>query len=568
MKQRILSMALLMGGGVLLANSSPITAETSATDIFDLVERSFPDRGGPRRIADVDGDGKLDLSWVFSSLGDRKNYALRTCFQEPAPHFSVCTEFNLSEDVRALDIGEIDGQPGAEMLLITESGASLASFDGKRFTDPRPHAEARSLLSGTDGGPPITLRLLFDLDGDGRSEAILPRAEGPAIHRPQDGESMLGPAQLLASPAQVHYELDASPGNDLGNSLHRAHMRRVTTETTAPAVFIEDFDGDAKPDVVTVTGTQLRIFLQERDGAFDSLPTHLIERSILSETEKETDFAGEALAFADLNGDGPADLIILKWGSSDERTRMDRHLFFARPGLRYPDRADQIVRSESFFPNFEIEDLDGDGSMDLVIPFFHIATSQALKAVIQNTLRVQLRLFLMDENGRYSQDDGKTFAKVDRRVALDYHLDLVGMIFDDNSGIEGDFDPLLTMRGDFNGDGYKDLASDSGNDTLRIYWGNSESRYSNSPDHVVNHESVLISDLVDLNADGKTDIISYYTGAEPSPRNSKRAGAMNQRKRIRQNIDRQRERQRQRKEAAEGTLGPPPEFRIKVLMSR
>ena len=72
-------------------------------------------------------------------------------------------------------------------------------------------------------------------------------------------------------------------------------------------------------DIVTITDNLLRVFPQHADGSFEAKPAATIERSILSEEEKETGFAGESLTFADLNGDGIADLVALKWGSSDDR---------------------------------------------------------------------------------------------------------------------------------------------------------------------------------------------------------------------------------------------------------
>ena len=186
---------------------------------------------------------------------------------------------------------------------------------------------------------------------------------------------------------------------------------------------------------------------------------------------------------------------------------MDRHVFFAREDGSYPDEADQVVRSESVFPDFEIVDLDRNRRLDLVIPYFHIAPSQAFKMVTQNTLRVQLRMFLLRDDGRFAQGEGKKFARVDRRVVIDYHFDVMRLLFGARHGGRGGppehFAPLITARGDFDGDADPDLATDSGRDELDLRFGTPHVEYEREP------ASSLAHDLVDVDGDGRSDVVSY-----------------------------------------------------------
>ena len=482
-----------------------------ATEDWQKLEFGYLERGSGHRLVDVDGDGKLDLSWVFEAPGDPGDdprYGLRTCTFAPAPHFETCADRALADDVRGFDIGEIDADAGAELVLYTNRGARLASFANGAFGAATAF-EVDTLLTGTDAGTPVALRTLFDIDGDGRSELVVPNVAGPLVVR-FEGRTPAA-RQQLDSPAKVRYRLGRS-AHELGKMRHRAPTRGVVSEASSPATFVEDFDGDGRRDVVTTVDTRVRVFAQRADGSLPTTPTWEVEPSVLTEAEEERGFTGEAVSFGDLDGDGLADLVVLKWGSDEERTRMDRHIFFARSGQggpRYEATADQVVRSESFFPDFEMRDLNGDGRRDLVIPYFHIAPAQAFKVVTQNTLRVQLRLFLMRADGRYAQDEGKTFAKVDRRVVLDYHLNVIRLIFGRGTPPDS-FSPLLTAQGDFDGDGRADLASDSGDDELHLRWGNDGGHYSKGPDLRVPFESSLAHELVDINGDGRSDIVSYY----------------------------------------------------------
>ena len=546
--------------GVALAQAADGRAAEGESSQFRFVSLEHPARAYAHRLADVDGDGRIDLSWVFAASDDPKVHRLRSCLQGPEASFSRCFELELPADLRAFDLGEVDGRPGSELVLVTHTGALIASFEGQGFGVPRPLPDGQTLLSGTNEGPPLALRLLFDLDADGRSEVLLPTSQGPALHR--FGAEGFERVQVLESRARVRYA-HRSNGLDLNSTSGRIHANSLSTTATTPALFVEDFDGDGRKDIVTLSGNRIHVFLQAPGGLYATKPSTEIERSILTAQELDSELAGEAVVFADLDGDGSADLVATKWGSPEERTRLDRHVFFARPGLQYPEQADQIVRSESVFPNFELHDLNQDGRLDMVVPYFHFAPAQAFKVMTESALRVQLRLFLMGEDGRYGQDPGKTFARVDRRVVLDYHLDILGMIFGDGSRPSGDFEPLLTFRGDFNGDGYPDLIADSGDDHLHFYWGNAEAQYARSPDLVIDYESSLVSDLVDLNADGKTDVVTYY-GRESvrwkGPTELERYEKTKRRRKL--------AREQRARRSATKPAGAPAESRIKMLISR
>ena len=543
--------------GATLILTFALASAAAASERFDLVSLEFPDRALDRITVDVDGDGLLDLVWIFHPVDDKEDFGLRTCLQQPGPAFGACTDLDLPEDVRAFDVGPTDDEPGAELVLLTRTGASQGSFRNGRFGPLTPIPTLQSVLADTDSLIPSALPLLFDLDGDGREEAVVGTRTGVDIH------TFVAPGvtkvRTLASPANVEIARRRRE-TDLSRFLHREYVPHVSTHTTTPAVFVEDLDRDGRTDIATISENRLLVFEQRADGSFPKVPDADLERSVITEAEEEGGFTGEALTFAELDGDDVIDLIVLKWGSSEERTQMDRHIFRGRGDWKFPETADQIVRSESFFPNFEIQDLNGDGRSDLVVPYFHFAPSQALKAVTQNELRLQLRLFLMREDGRFAQDPGKAFARVDRRVVIDYHVDVMGLLFGGGGRPRG-FEPLLSTRGDFNGDGLHDLVVDDGSDHLNFYWGNVEADYAKRPDETIEHESSLDTDLVDLNGDGRTDIVTGYGKRALGWAETAEPEAYGRTKQARE---------REAKRRSRGGLPVPSgaETRIKLLLSR
>ncbi len=389
---------------------------------------------------------------------------------------------------------------------------------------------------------------------------VVPTVKGPAIYKHSEAGFTL--FQQINSPARVTYRVgslgDIMNTDDVNQFLHYlTYEKRATAHYTAPDVFVMDFNGDKKKDIVTLIANTLRVFPQGEDGRFADKPVITVKKSILAPAEKGVGFAGEAMTFADLNHDGLGDIIMMKWGSSQDRTQMDRYIYYARPGLKYPDQPDQIVRSESAAVDFGMYDLNKDGRMDLVIPYFHFAPAQAFKVMTENSIKIQFRIFLMRGNGRYDQDPGKQFAKVDRRVQLNYKIDVIGIIFDIKTLLQGAFQPLISFGRDFNGDGYPDLAADTGDDKLQFYYGNADVNYPAAPDQTIDFESATDFDLADLNGDGKCDVVAYYESQERTQKKRELA------KKARNQADKAPD-----TSLDQALLTTPEGTRIKVLLSR
>ena len=507
---------LLWVSALALLPMSAFPGAEGSSPLFDFYDLQFRGKGLDHILVYMNGDGLLDLGLLFTTREAPESFFLRTCLQSKRAGFDTsCGRADFPPEARAFDIGEIDDRPGAHLVIMTDRGIRNASFTEGGFGAFDAWPGVRTLLDGTAPETPKRMRFLWDLDGDGRKELVLPGLEGLALYRFEESGPLL--LQTLHVPAEISYEVGGGR-SWLVNRAFRTYLGRARARFTSPDVFVEDFDGDDRLDLVTLTGNRLRVFFQGEAGGFQSKPALEVERSSLTPEEREDEIAGEVLTFADLNGDGLRDLILVKWGSPEQRTRIDRSLYFARPGLVYPDEPDQIIRSESAFPEFTVSDLDRDGRLDFVIPFFHLAISQAFRVMTDNALKVQFRIFLMRPDGRYAQDPGKTFTKVDRRVVLDYRIDVLGLLFDDRRLPAGQFNPVISFQSDVNGDGYPDLVADTGADRLAFYWGNENARYGRSPDHVVDFESALDFEVEDMNGDGKADIVTFHAHKERTQR--------------------------------------------------
>jgi hypothetical protein len=513
-------------GSLLLLLALP--ALTRADVSFQESTCRFSGTGHDRVLADFNGDRRTDILVEYTRTDREKSAFAVICYQKADGSFGPNSDvdYTFPPEVRVFDTGDVAEAPGDELVVVTGKGVYWVEKTKTGLGPLIPLIESANLFTGSEPDKVRLHHFLWDLDRDGKLEVVLPADQGPLIfHRNPQGKYTL--SQELNLPPEISYRVgsfgDIMITDDINQFLRfRTYERRIIASHTMPDLFFEDVNGDGRTDILALLKNKLRIFLQNAEGAFPKSPNLTQEISILSAAEKKLSLTGEAMTFADLDHDGLLDIIMTKWGSTENRTEMTRYLYFGRPGPKWPKQPDQIIGSASAGVEFGAYDLNGDKKLDLVIPYFHFAPAQAFKIMTENSIKIQFQLYLCGPNGRYSQEPGKNFAKPDRRLILNYKVDIIGILLDFQTLIQGKFMPLITFR-DFNGDGYPDLVADTGADKLAFYWGNKNVEYSKQPDQVIPIESALSYDLADLNGDGRTDIITYYESEERTKEKRKMA---------------------------------------------
>ena len=284
---------------------------------------------------------------------------------------------------------------------------------------------------------PARSRLLHDLDGDKKPESVFYAAGKLHSFRP-DGSS------LGAVAAAPEGSLSASWENG-------GESTRVTIHS--PSLNVADVDGDGWQDLLHPSHRHLRVWFGGpavgARSALLNLPFDLEPRDVpAKEGEVRREITG--VWFKDINGDKRVDLAV-------QRLVIDGSFFGATSELVYCQgtgngfAAPVILSTASAAFGVALEDFDGDGDQDWIVPEVDVGFGNLARALVSRVVRVNLRLY------RYASG----FSSGVSVRELSYPL-----------GTSGKFQ--ATYDGDVNGDGRRDLVTNEGEDRVRVFAGTAE----------------------------------------------------------------------------------------------
>lgn len=270
------------------------------------------------RFADIDSDGKVDIILLDGNTGIKVAKGLAKGF---GPLQETPSNTPLSFDASLIRFADIDGDRKADLVLLDGStGIKVAKGHAKGF-GPLVEYPSSARFSFNAG-----MIQIADVDGDGKADFIL--LEGPTgIMVATAGPAGYGPLQ----------EYPTSPGLSFNPSLIR----------------FADVDGDGKDDFVLLDGpTGIKVAKAQAKG-YGPLQEY--------RTSSSLSFNADLIQFADVDGDRKADFILLD-GSTGVKVAKAQVNGFG------PLEAYLVSSSPSFDAAIvRFADVDGDGKADLVL---------------------------------------------------------------------------------------------------------------------------------------------------------------------------------------------------------
>ncbi|NNF43307.1 MAG: hypothetical protein HKN62_09710 [Phycisphaerales bacterium] len=416
----------------------------------------------------------------------------------------------LRPEVSFVDVATIAGRD----RLIAYGGGRLTWFD----SDAGREVELVSVVSDFDppgraGIPHVDIT--HDVNDDDRDDLLVPQTDGVSVFVQTDGGGFADPVTLVLPPG-----LDRSFAGDGYRSDPWGSGR----------VHAADCDRDGRSDLVYWNGNHFAVHRQDDRGRFDPAPRTMTTDITFDSDELATlaapleiherrmdheltrDLTGRVLHdITDMNGDGVADLVIFTLeGGSLWKMSTTYEVYYGAPGppgadggIVFGSEAGAVIRRKGIAFGMSRHDFEADGQSDLIFvtikPSLLKVAGLLLEAFFTGSVSMELAFHRM-EDGRYA-----TKPHGSRTI----RSEVAGA-----SGTRALHPAVLV--GDVSGDGRAELLVQRGRRKLQIFAG------VPGPEVFARRPQTLAVDmpkdeeytwLVDLNRDGKQDVLMHHASA-------------------------------------------------------
>lgn len=438
------------------------------------------------RHADLNRDGAMDLVFLDTA-----------CFQKQGAFSEDAKQAFPSMDNAYL----VDVWKDSAFLF---EGATISRFHWQDEwvleQEPVELTEANASFGWERSEKPRFVNYLHDFDGDGTPEVIVPAGSGLSVYKLQDGngyslwanpdvfppmKAVLPPNEPLWPPSSRDYPVPARQMNC--RLLLEANTIRVINRLQRGDATVA-YELTAYP---LATDSGMVVEEQVETALTGPLPSHL-QPCRLNQDEK-VDFA-EGRWEWNTQGGLPAPLYETTV-TTDE------------------GRQFQTFRVRGFPPGSLFVDFNGDGNLDLITQAAELVSASLRETVARfttdPTVSYVVALHLQDDHGHFERE-----ASVRGKFTIVLKAPPVrgGELFRRYRGGE-----LLSLSGDFDGDGYNDAALQDQLDRISIYFG-SESGFQARPATSLAIPIGWTFAVADVDGDEHADLIASGLGAAGNER--------------------------------------------------
>ncbi len=441
-------------------------------------------------VKDLNGDEAQDIVVLHSRARTLESYperALSIFMQDRDAFTSEPTQTILADKGEILfDVGDLDGDGNQELVFLLEDGISVRQFVDGRYSQVLEHIVATSsvFLPHDDSVLPRH-RLILDIDGDSAPEIIIPqRHELHILSDRWDGEFRLV-QRLWTSP-----EYKLPPRSALTQSLE------------LPVCRAQDYNGDGFSDILAVSGDRLDVFLQYPQTCVNpqssltppDLRYRMGTRNVNTTVLESLTPVSASVETRDLNGDGYVDIIVTQGSRATFTHRISQIQVYLNKLGRYAILPDHVFTTENFGGEHIIRDFNGDGLQDFALLTFKIGFTQAIKFLLTKKAGNAFDIYPMRSDHTYPPKSVRRIS-FSRSIRID---EILGSTL------------CHSFEGDFNGDGFRDLLIGTGDETITVFPGHSQTLFNKKPSLKIPAAISPHLWVGDLNRDGYSDIILWY----------------------------------------------------------
>jgi VCBS repeat protein len=486
---RLRAAALIAALAALAAPAAPAAAD----DPFSVQAIPLGGRVVQADLVDLDGDARAELLCIrMEGMPPGEQRTIHVFYQRSDHTFPSEADWSapLPSGTAAYDLAELDGQPGAELILLRRDRLTLLSFSDRApaFRDlpvgPEPTIAAVADERGVD-------RMGLARNGLGGEPRLLVPGFGTTTVLAPSGEIL---ARLDVG-ARANYFLQRRPGPFVSES-------EVEIYFDHPRLSVGDVDGDGRGDIVSANRHELRVFAQNAQGGFPANATRRIALGLLSPEDHVRNTGMVRVDAVDLDDDRRVDLLISRavgsLFSTSTKTTVGVHL--NRNGDWNLAKPDQQFHTEGGLTGNVVIDLDGDGRVELIEARIPAGVLEVVEVLVTRAVDAEVSIYRRAEKSPFG-------AKPWQRWSLD-------VPFSFKTFRSLGFIP--TLEADLNGDGFNDLLASGAGDRLEVRLGRADTGYA-----TVNASQPLDTGgrirFGDLDGDRLTDFVIYDSRRPGTP---------------------------------------------------
>ncbi|MGI8905145.1 MAG: FG-GAP repeat domain-containing protein [Candidatus Sumerlaeaceae bacterium] len=474
---------------------------------------------------DLDGDGRMDLLAIYQRR-------IMIFFQNnadafpSAPDIEIGSEEPVPATYAQVSIGKVSGDPGEQILLIGPEGVdyvSVSELKGQPSHPVEPHNLIAKKLSITPGPTLDYSNAATDLDGDGKTDVVVPTFDHLEIFSADAEQKFTLRGRIPLTMRNEQTTKLATEPSLLGSSIFSGtftglvqtlpatdqwHAVQYAVNTVSLPVLITDFDRDTRMDVVQAN----RILYQQSAGRFTPVQSTIQSRiySAIVPHENRNALVSQP-NLVDFNGDGALDTFRVEVSAAKLSPRTDVSVYLGRPDRSLPEQPDMVLRTRDFAYSdaLPVGDINGDGVLDIAL--FHLdfqasSASSQLKAYLRNGLEGDLRFYLYDKRrNRFPDSPSFTFPVI---VSYDIY------------GARQFFRQQVVTNADMSGDGLADLVLKTGPQQFSVFTNTGPEKvgFAKAAAAVVPTNPTKFSSIAvaELNADKRGDVVisGYIEGQD------------------------------------------------------
>ncbi len=449
-----------------------------ATEHFALRELATRGRTVAAEIADFDGDSKTDLLQIVVA-GVPPNDTRTMRLHSDLAGGGASTDLKIPEGAAIYDVGDLDGEPGVELLLMRQRDLLVVSLANGTATSRAIAVPGLGTIAPRDEERMVARVPILHTDGDGSSFLIVQQFGQVAVLSPS-GEVR----GQLETDGVSSYFIFENPGLAFNEN-------PIEINYTPDRVSVGRVDDDPRVDIVTATRHGVRVFLQRPDHSFGPKPDAVLPLQRVTAADHVRRSGGATAVARDLDGDDRADLMVtsVTGGLTDATTSATIHT--NRGGTWNLDTPDQQLEL-SARGTLTLLDIAGDKRPELVEVTTPFSAMELVEMLLTQSVDTDIAIYRAGEAHPFDQ---RPWVKLDLSLPVSFEtFSATGFI------------PYFGA--DLNGDGARDLVTSGDGEQIEVYLGGEKYAY----DKRVARQDVGKSGEIrsgDFDGDGRVDLVLY-----------------------------------------------------------